>query len=180
MSTIKKVRIYHTALAALSIISYMSGELGIIHAWLGYGVALVIALRLLWAFSGNPHVGLMKFYPSFEGLNIKNAATHPAITKVFMLGIVISLLAVTATGIAMDKGKAIGLADTALTTQAYADDGENETSDEGREGDRDDALEEVHELFANMLLLFVGMHVSYLLLFKRPLARFMLFLNKAK
>jgi 3-ketosteroid 9alpha-monooxygenase subunit B len=40
----------------------------------------------------------MRFYPSFEGLKLSNAATHPAITKVFMLGIAISLLAVTATG----------------------------------------------------------------------------------
>jgi len=35
----------------------------------------------------------------------------------------------------------------------------------------------VHETFANLLLVLVGMHASYLLLFKRPLARFMLFVD---
>jgi hypothetical protein len=34
----------------------------------------------------------------------------------------------------------------------------------------------VHEVLANLTLLSVGAHVSYLLLFRRPLARFMLFL----
>jgi cytochrome b len=77
----------------LAILAYLTD-----YSWLGYAVAVVIALQLLWALSGNPHVGLMRFYPSFEGLKLSNAATHPAITKVFMLGIAISLLAVTATG----------------------------------------------------------------------------------
>jgi len=37
-------------------------------------------------------------------------------------------------------------------------------------------LSEAHEFFANIMLLFVGMHVTYLLLFKRPLAKYMLFI----
>ena len=40
-------------------------------------------------------------------------------------------------------------------------------------------LKESHELFANLMLLAVGAHVGYLLLFRRPLARFMLFLPPA-
>jgi len=36
-------------------------------------------------------------------------------------------------------------------------------------------LSELHELFANMLLPLVGLHVAYLLLFRFSLARFMLF-----
>lgn len=49
-----------------------------------------------------------------------------------------------------------------------------------RESFMDEALEETHEFFGNLLLIFVGLHVSYLLLFKRPLAKFMLFvLNKS-
>ncbi len=179
MTIMQKIRAYHATLAILSILAYATGELGIIHSWLGYGVAVVIALRLLWALSGNPHVGLMRFYPSFEGLNLTNIFTHPSITKVFMLGIALSLIAVTATGIAIDRGKDIGLANTELVATAYADDDESEHSKKG-ESLYEEALEEGHELFANLLLLFVGMHVSYLLLFKRPLAKFMLFLNKPK
>ncbi|MDO8289702.1 MAG: cytochrome b/b6 domain-containing protein [Parvibaculum sp.] len=170
MAIMSRIRIYHAFLAVLSILAYMTGELGIVHAWLGYGVATVIAFRLLWALSGERQVGLMRFYPSFDGLNLGNAVTHPAITKIFMLGIALSLLAVTTTGIAMDRGKAVGLANASLSTLAYAD-------SDGHEKNRGDesALSEVHEFFANFLMLFVGLHVTYLLLFKRTLAKFMLF-----
>ena len=170
-----QIRIYHVSLAILSILAYVTGDFGVIHSWLGYGVAAVIVFRLLWAVSGNSHVGLMRFYPSFEGLNLSNVFTHPAITKVFMLGIALSLLAVTATGIAIDKGNDLGLAQAQLISPAYADDDERH---EARETFYEEALEESHEFSANLLLFFVGMHVSYLLLFKRPIAKFMLFIPK--
>ena len=180
MSIMHKIRVYHACLASMSVIAYLTGELGVIHSLIGYGVSVVIVFRLLWALSGNPQVGLMRFYPSFEGLNLNNASTHPAVSKVLMLGILLNLLAVTATGIAIDKGKDIGLANADIVSKVYADDdGEDEENEEEKgESFYDEALGEMHELFANLLLLFVGIHVSYLLLFKLPLAKFMLFIHK--
>jgi cytochrome b len=170
----QRIRVYHATLATLAILAYLTGELGTVHAWLGYGIAIVIALRLLWALSGERQVGLMRFYPSFEGLQTNNLFTHPAISKTLMLGIALSLLAVTGTGIALDKGKSIGLADAQMISVAHADDDGHESGREKQEG----FLGESHELFANLLLLFVGMHVTYIVLFKFPLAKFMLFVPK--
>lgn len=174
MNIMNRIRIYHATLAILSILAYVTGELGIIHSWLGYGVAAVIVFRLLWALSGERQVGLTRFYPSFEGLSFGNAFTHPAISKSLMLGIALSLLAVTSTGIAIDKGKAIGFANTEVVATAHADD--DEPGEQGKE--EEGILTEVHEFFANIMLLCVGMHVTYLVLFKRPLAKFMLFIPK--
>lgn len=95
MSIMHRIRIYHAVLAVLAILAYLTGDDDSIHAWLGYAVAAVIVFRLLWALTGNPHVGLMRFYPKFEGLNLSNAFTHHAITKTFMLGIAVSLLSVS-------------------------------------------------------------------------------------
>ncbi|MDP5032639.1 cytochrome b/b6 domain-containing protein [Paraglaciecola sp.] len=175
MNTIQFVRIYHAALAVLAILAYLSAELGIVHVWLGYSVALVIILRLMWVLSGNPNVGLMRFYPSFEGLKLANAFTHPAVTKVFMLGIAVSLLATTATGIAMDKGKAIGLTQVSVVSVAYADDSQKANKHQQK---NEEGLKDSHEFFANLLVFFVGLHVCYLLVFKRPLAKFMVFMPK--
>jgi cytochrome b len=174
MNIMQRIRVYHATLAILAILAYLTGELGLVHAWLGYGVAIVITLRLLWALSGERQVGLMRFYPSFEGLQANNVFTHPAISKTLMLGIAVSLLAVTGTGIALDKGKSIGLANAQAVSSAYADDDGREGGGEKEEG----FLGESHELFANLLLLFVGMHVTYIVLFKFPLAKFMLFVPK--
>jgi cytochrome b len=173
MNIMSSIRIYHVTLASLSLLAYITGEFGVIHSWLGYGVAVVIVFRLLWALGGNKQVGLSKFYPNFEGLNVTNAFTHPAISKALLLGIAISAIAVTATGIAIDGGKDIGLANVQIITNAYADSDEEEG-----EGRGDSFLGETHEFFANLMLLFVGAHISYLLLFKLPLAKFMLFIPK--
>jgi len=174
MNIMQRIRIYHAMLASLALLAYLTGELGLVHAWLGYGVAIIIILRLLWALSGERQVGLMRFYPSFEGLKFDNAFTHPSISKSLMLGIALSLILATGTGIALDKGKSIGLANVEIVASAHADDDEKNEN----KGFLEDALEESHELFANLMLLFVGMHVTYIVLFKLPLAKFMLFIPK--
>jgi cytochrome b len=174
MNIMNRIRIYHTVLASLSILSYITGELGIIHAWLGYGVAAVIVFRLLWVLSGERQVGLMRFYPSFEGLNLCNAFTHPSISKTLLLGIAVSVILVTLTGIIIDKGESIGFVNASFMATALTDDDNHE---EHRKED-DGFLVEVHEFFGNLMLLFVGMHITYLVLFKFPLAKFMLFIPR--
>jgi cytochrome b len=81
----------------------------------------------------------------------------------------------TVTGVLLDGGNAIGLAEVSAVLPAYAngDDGRAENG-----SSEDEVLEEVHELFSNLMILFVILHAGYLLLFKRPLARFMLFRDR--
>ena len=177
MNIMSRIRIYHAVLASLAIIAYLTGEMGIIHSWLGYGVAIVIVLRLLWALSGDAQVGLKRFAPSFKGLKFDNAFTHPAISRVLMLGVALSLLGVTGTGIAMDRGKAVGLANAEIITTAYADDDEHEGEGAG-EREHGGPLKEVHEFFGNLMLALVGVHAAYMLLFRRTLAKFMLFIPR--
>lgn len=174
MNIMQRIRIYHASLAILAILAYLTGEFGLVHAWLGYGVSIVIVLRLLWALSGERQVGLMRFYPSFEGLKFGNAFTHPSVSKSLMLGIAVSLILATGTGIALDKGESIGLVKVEIVASAYADDDEKKEN----KGLLAEALEESHELFANLMLLFVSMHVTYIVFFKFPLAKFMLFVPK--
>ncbi len=188
MNIMNRVRLYHALLAILAISAYLTGEMDPAHAWLGYGVVIIIVLRLLWAIGGARQVGLMRFYPNFEGLKLKGALTHPAISRVLMLGIALSLLTVTGTGIAMDKGRALGLAPAGAersvasapreTPAANRSSDDEEVGDEEDEGGEDGPVSELHELAGNLLLLFVGLHIAYLLLFKRPLAKFMLFLPR--
>jgi len=187
INVMNRVRLYHAFLATLAIAAYLSGEMDPVYAWLGYGVAAVIVLRLLWALGGARQVGLMRFYPNFEGLKLKGALTHPAISRVLMLGIALSLLTVTGTGIVMDQGRSIGLSPARAELAADAGPqsaaprgsyrGEEDEGEDGEEGEGG-PLGEIHEVAANLLLLFVGMHVAYLLVFKRPLAKFMLFLPR--
>lgn len=185
MSVMNRVRLYHATLAILALLAYLTGEIDPIHAWLGYSVAAIIVLRLLWAVAGERQAGLMRFYPKFDGLKLKTAATHPAISRVLMLGIALSLLTIVGTGIAMDQGRALGL-NVSGAERAGISAERSERHGDRHEGDRehgeeheDGPLSEVHETAVNILLLFVLLHVTYLLTFKRPLAKFMLFLPVA-
>jgi cytochrome b len=182
MSLMHKVRFYHAALAIFTVLAYLSGDFGLVHDWLGYVLAAVLAMRLLWAVFNPRQLGLNRFYPNFDGLRFDNAYHHPAVSKVFILGIALSLLGATLSGVAMDGGRAIGLADAGIGISvigtAHADEGER-----GEHGDRhggDDFMEEIHESLSSLVILFVILHAGYLLLFKFPLARFMLFRDKRK
>lgn len=188
----QRLRIYHLFLAMLVLAAYFTGDDDRVHAWLGYGVAAVIAVRMLMALAGAPQLGLMRFYPQFEGLKLGTALTHPAISRSLLLGIAVCTIGAVGTGIWMDRGHTFGISGPpsenlraesgqVLSVDKRGDEEEAERHGAGRsEDESEEALEEAHELLANLLLALVAAHVTYLVLFKRPLAQFMLFLPKAK
>jgi cytochrome b len=183
MSIMQGLRAYHAVLGLLVIAAFLTGELGTIHAVLGYAIAVIIAGRIFAALSGLRQLGLSRFYPQFEGLTLGNAFTHPAISKALLAGIAACLILATATGIALDRGGTLGLATSAVVTDAHARDNsrEHHRDAEAVGGKREDGIVgELHEGLSNFLMLIVGLHVAYLFLFKRPLARFMLFIAAPK
>lgn len=135
MSILSRIRLYHAALAILAVLAYVTGELGLIHAWLGYGVSVIIVFRVLWALKNDHHLGLMRFYPSFAGLKADNVFTHPVVSRTFILGIAASLILVALTGIAIDQGKSLSAnsIETASIAQAHDD-----TKQRGEEGKKEE------------------------------------------
>jgi cytochrome b len=49
MSLMHKIRVYHAALAILTLLAYFTGDFDFIHDWLGYAVGVIIVARLGWA-----------------------------------------------------------------------------------------------------------------------------------
>lgn len=174
MSMMQRIRAYHATLAVLAVAAYLSAEWDVVHALLGYAVAAILVLRLVAGLSGMPQLGLSRFYPQFEGLRLDNALAHPAISRALLMGIALSLAGVSLTGVALDGGRTLGVA--AIAQPALAD----EHGSGGGEDDEGGVIGEAHEFFANALVLFVLAHVAYLFAFKRPLARFMLFLDRKR
>jgi cytochrome b len=182
MPVMSRLRAYHALLAILAVAAYLSTAWGGAHAWLGYAVAAVIALRLTLALTGAPQLGLVRFYPQFEGLKLDNAFTHPAVSRILLVGIAACLIGVTGTGIALDKGRAFAAPSPATSSSVQRDtpntalgEANEEREGEGGEGEEGGPLGEVHEVLGHALMLLVASHVAYLFLFKQPLARFMLF-----
>lgn len=168
----------------MTLLAYVSGDWGWVHSWFGYALLMLVLLRLAWATTGVRQLGLMRFYPLFAGLRLGTALTHPAISRTLLCGIAAALIGSLATGLAMDRGKAIGLAAQPVAASAHASyrgAGESHTMLERHEtanhARAKGLIVEAHEAFANILLLLVILHASYVSMFKWPLARFMLFIG---
>ena len=158
MTILQGIRAYHALLALSVVAAFLTGEAGTIHLVLGYAIAALLAARLVAGASGLRQLGLARFYPQFEGLRFGNAATHPAISKTLLAGIAVTLIGSTLSGIGLDRGAGLG----AALAEGHGGGG---------------TLEGLHEGVSNALMGLVALHVGYLLAFKRPLARFMLFLQ---
>jgi cytochrome b len=52
MSVMHRLRAYHALLVVLAVAAYATGEMGLVHAWLGYAVSVVLVGRVLWAVTG--------------------------------------------------------------------------------------------------------------------------------
>lgn len=176
MSVFHKIRIYHAVLALLVTAAYLTGdELEGLHVWLGYAVAVVILFRILWAAVGSRQLGISRLFPHLMELAKIRRMNHPMVSRTLLAGIVINLLLVTATGLVMEPPPVAAFAAGTVIGPALADDDRDRKHD--RDGKENEVLEEIHETTANLLVLFVVLHVAYLLAFKRPMALFMLFLR---
>jgi cytochrome b len=184
MTLLERLRIYHATLATLALAAYMTGELGLIHTWLGYTIAAVIVLRIVWGSFGPRQVGISRLMPRLSEIPQIRWFNHPEVSKILLSGIIINLLLTTATGIAIDQFSSfiraprieVSASDASTAWRhATAAPVITEASIAKHDDERESWLGELHEATANLLLVFVVMHVGYLLLFKRKLALFMLF-----
>ncbi len=69
---------------------------------------MIVVLRLGWAVFNPRQLGLNKFYPVFDGISWLKGLTHPAISKLLVLTIAVSVILATLTGLLtlMDGGEA--------------------------------------------------------------------------
>jgi len=186
MNVFRKLRLYHAMLASSALAAYATGESGIVHAWIGYAIAGIILFRLAWGMYGPSQLRIGRFLPDLASLFQIRAVNHPAIARVLLGGVIASLLLVTGSGIALDRSGASTAVAEAATVQVPKLDlrmpatslniaASRERFHEEEHEEHEGWLQELHEFSGNMMLLFVGLHVSYMLLFRRPLALFMLF-----
>lgn len=191
MKAFHQLRVYHAMLAVSALAAYATGEAGIVHAWIGYALVGMILFRLAWGMFGPSQFRIGRFLPDLASLFRIRAANDPAIARVLLGGVVASLLLVVGTGIALDQAKSLDLVAEARTvpvpqvdfhpqgahmTHGTVVQSANLEDDDEKEG----WFQELHEFSANMMVLLVGIHVSYMILFRRPLAMFMLFVPGQK
>ncbi|KPV40311.1 hypothetical protein AN478_09475 [Thiohalorhabdus denitrificans] len=172
------VRVSHWTLAAAFFLAYLVEEPEGLHVWLGYLIGTLVLVRVAWGFMGPRHARFHDFVPSPNSLKAylqrlvrgrePRFVGHNPLGGVMVVALLGTLTFTAVTGLMVYGAEehrgplggwyAVETATPSLIPAAYADD----HGEEGEEhaGGEAEALEEVHELAANLTLALVGLHVG--------------------
>ncbi len=181
-----KLTHWSIALAVLANAIFTS-EGSVAHVWVGYALAAVLGLRLLWGFIGPAEARFTAFLPSarktiahvreIRAGKISGHSSHNPLGALMVYAIWSCLLVIIATGIAMAglprSGEGLDERTGApsgfgVATHAGAPKDKEATTEElrhdEREVERDDraegAMGEAHEVAANVLYLLILLHIA--------------------
>jgi cytochrome b len=170
------VRITHWGIVVAIIVNALIVEEGSgAHVWIGYGLAALLALRLLWGLIGTPEARFSAFPPSpsralahireiAAGKRTPHASHNP-LGALMVYAIWSCLAVIIATGIAMAPPSAapwtnlegkdhVEALERTSTTGGAEEEG-------GQAGEREEGmLTEVHEVAANLLYLLIALHLA--------------------
>jgi cytochrome b len=166
------VKITHWSIALAVLVNAVFTEEGSsLHVWVGYGLAAILALRLLWGLIGPPEARFRAFWPSPRKAldhirDIRNGtltrhSSHNPLGATMVYAIWACLLTIIGTGVAM--------AGVPRRNDAASEDGQRaayesrqfeEHSEDESEGENDELLEEVHEVAANLLYVLILLHLA--------------------
>ncbi len=169
------IRIFHWGLVLFFTIAYLTGEdESDLHIYAGYTVLGLISFRLLWGFTGTKYARFSDFVKSpstiidyarnlFKG-SAKHYLGHNPLGGAMIVTMLISLFMLSYTGLkiyAIEEGKGPLAMETTVTfvQSARADDDGDEYKS-GEESEEEEFWEEIHEFFANLMLLLVILHIA--------------------
>lgn len=179
------VRIFHWSLVVAFTVAYLSGEepedFMDLHAWSGYAVLGLILLRSVWGLIGSRHARFTDFVyrPSTVLGYLRDMLTqrarrylgHNPLGGAMTIALLLGLLGATISGLALyaveeNAGPLAGLIGAGDRAGAQDTGGNGQTTDHNRREESDDGelLEEVHEIFSNVTLILVFLHIGGVLL----------------
>jgi cytochrome b len=146
------------------------------HIWVGYALAAILALRLLWGLIGPPEARFSAFPPSprralahLRDIRVGKKEVHRSHNPLgaLMVYAIWSMLGViVASGIAMAGPPSTALVDRAersgdVSRQLVVEQGDHDDDDEAEgAGGEDGAWEEVHETAVNLLYILIALHIA--------------------
>ena len=182
------VRIGHWTLVISFLVAYFTeDEFLTQHVWAGYVVGVIVCIRLVWGLTGSKHARFSDFVRSpaatfgYLGDLMRHKAKpyigHNPAGGAMIVALLIGLSGITYSGLMLyaieeDAGPLAGwiVADNSssslptIISTARADDDDDDEYGEGGEHNEDESAEEyweeIHEFFANLMLLLIVAHVA--------------------
>ncbi|ABC22044.1 cytochrome b/b6 domain-containing protein [Rhodospirillum rubrum] len=183
------VRLAHWSVVIAFAIAYLSEDDALtLHTVAGYAIALIVSLRVIWGFIGSPHarfsdfvkrpaevIAYLRSVPSGTG---KRFIGHNPAGGAMAVALLLGLAATTLSGMATlaeqkHQGplapfysvSAPATAGVSIIAPARADD--DGDARRGGEHRKKSAAKEVHEFFANAMLVLIALHLTGVVLSSR-------------
>ena len=148
------VRVFHWSLVFFFLLAFVTEDDWMnLHAWAGYAIAMLIGFRLLWGIIGTRNARFLTFVksPRVVKRHLRNMLSlkaphylgHNPVAAVMIIALLGSISLVAFTGMILIAAEGQG----PLAGTLFA-------------GASGDAMEEIHEFFANFTLLLVFLHVG--------------------
>jgi cytochrome b len=188
------VRIFHWSAVVLFFVAYLTeDDLIGPHVWAGYLLGILIVLRVIWGFIGPRHArfsdflygpaAVLAYLKDLLLFSAKRYLGHSPAGGAMVLALLLGMAVTIVTGLLLEgeegKGPLAPLMAATIeapavnfTQPAFADEDDNdddndedeEENGEGEESPFAEAMEELHEVAANLTLLLVILHVGGVLL----------------
>ena len=166
------VRIGHWSLVIAFAVAYLTEDEALeTHEWAGYAVATYIVVRGVWGFIGTEHARFSDFlFSPFKALaylvdlvrmRAPRYIGHSPAGAMMVFALLFMLAGTTVTGIA-ELALSHGEGPLALVLEQTATQSTNTTVEwgESRPQHEESAMKELHELFANLTLILIALHVG--------------------
>jgi cytochrome b len=164
------VRITHWSIALAVLANALVTEEGSgPHIWVGYGLAAILGLRLLWGLVGPAEARFAAFWPSprkalahlrdIRAGTVTPHTSHNPLGALMVYAIWGCLLTIIATGITMAGPPPWDGAEREEEHRSIAVSGESH-DEEGEEEGEEGLLGEIHETAANLLYLLILLHLA--------------------
>lgn len=162
------VRVFHWSLVVAFAIAWLTADEGQVHEIAGYTVAGLVAFRLVWGFVGSRYARFAQFLrgPATTLAYLRDLARgrerrylgHNPAGAAMIAALLITLSGTAFTGWLMEEPSRVAMLPDLpqIVGPAYADD----DGGFGGRGESEEVLEELHEVFANLMLLLVALHVA--------------------
>lgn len=174
------VRASHWVIAAVVILNALITDGGsALHVALGWAGGAFLALRMVWGLVGRAEARFSAFPPAplralahlgevLRGKPREYGSHNPA-GAMMIYALWLSLAVVIGTGLVMSKAAAPW---TIAARQDIVENGDwSQLTTEGEDDEEDGALKEVHEIFANLMLVLAVLHVAGVVVESRLLRR---------
>ena len=164
------LRLFHWSLVVSIAIAWLTTEVGESwHEWVGYVALGLIGFRLVWGLIGPRYARFSQFIRGPQAVigytkdmlnkREKRYIGHNPLGAVMVVALLATTAATGVTGWLMaEPGRMAMLPELpAFVAPAFADSDEDEDHEYGEE---EEFMEEIHEVFANLLLLLIFLHVA--------------------